>query len=130
MEWTIDAIWKKDMVPCYNRDGEVARVALGVGRSGERGEVTLHMPETNSIVIHDHTTRARTIIISTYELVFEDSMLSNDIIDYIILKNFRDDHECLGTSKDQEESKKVAQAKIDAQFNLDSTTLATRSSVH
>jgi hypothetical protein len=54
MEWTIDAIWKKDMVPCYNRDGEVARVALGVGRSGERGEVTLHMPETHSIVIHDH----------------------------------------------------------------------------
>jgi hypothetical protein len=97
---------------------------------GERGEVTLHMPETNSIVIHDHTTRARTIIISTYELVPEDSMLSNDIIDYIILKNFRDDHECLGTNKDQEESKKVAQAKIDAQFNLDSTTLATRSRVH
>jgi hypothetical protein len=85
MEWTIDAIWKKDMVPCYNRDGEVARVALGVGRSGERGEVTLHMPETHSIVIHDHTTRARTIIISTYELVPEDSIVCYLMILLIIL---------------------------------------------
>jgi hypothetical protein len=33
----------------------------------------------------------------------------------------------LGTSKDQEESKEGAQVKMEAQFNSDSTTSATRS---
>jgi hypothetical protein len=36
----------------------------------------------------------------------------------------------LGTSKDQEESKKGAQVKMEAQFNLDLTTSATRNRVH
>jgi hypothetical protein len=36
----------------------------------------------------------------------------------------------LGTSKDQEESKEGTQVKMETQFNLDSTTSATRSKVH
>jgi hypothetical protein len=36
----------------------------------------------------------------------------------------------LGTSKDQEESKKGAQVKMETQFNLDLTTSATRNRVH
>jgi hypothetical protein len=57
-------------------------------------------------------------------------MLSNDIIDYIVLRNFGDDHEDFGTSKDQEESKEGAQVKMEAQFNSDLTTSATGSKVH
>jgi hypothetical protein len=41
-------------------------------------------------------------------------MLSNDIIDYIVLRNFGDDHEDFGTSKDQEESKEGAHVKMEA----------------
>jgi hypothetical protein len=36
----------------------------------------------------------------------------------------------LGTSKDQEECKEGAQVKMEAQFNSDSITSATRSRVH
>jgi hypothetical protein len=41
----------------------------------------------------------------------------------MIMKSF-------GTSMDQEESKEGAQVKMEAQFNSDSTTSATRSWVH
>jgi hypothetical protein len=57
-------------------------------------------------------------------------MLSNDIIDYIVLRNFRDDHEGL---RDQQRAggKQGGWLSQDGgTVQLDLTTLATRSRVH
>jgi hypothetical protein len=68
----------------------------------------MHTTKTHSIVIQGLITRARvrqlhqqvSSFLGTHAYSCEDGMLSNDIIDYIALRNFGDDHEGIG---DQQE---------------------------
>jgi hypothetical protein len=57
-------------------------------------------------------------------------MLSNDIIDYIVLRNFGYDHEGLGDQQGLGRKQGGCQVKMEAQFNSHSTTSATKSMVH
>jgi hypothetical protein len=64
----------------------------------------MHTANTPPTVIQGPITRARarqlhqqvSSFLSTRTYSCEDGMLSNDIIDYIVLRNFEDDHEGLG----------------------------------
>jgi hypothetical protein len=64
----------------------------------------IYTVETPPIVIQGPITRARarqlhqqvSSFLSTRAYSCDDGMLSNDIIDYILLRNFGDDHESLG----------------------------------
>jgi hypothetical protein len=57
-------------------------------------------------------------------------MLSNDIIDYIVLRNFGYDHEGLGDQQGLGRKQGGCQVKMEAQFNSHSTTSATKMMVH
>jgi hypothetical protein len=62
------------------------------------------------LLIQGPITRARTRQLnqqvssfqSSSACTYENSMLPNEIVDYIVLRNFGEDHEGLGTSKDKE----------------------------
>jgi hypothetical protein len=64
----------------------------------------MYTTETPPIVTQGPITRARarqlhqqvSSFLSTRAYSCDDGMLSNDIIDYILLRNFGDDHESLG----------------------------------
>jgi hypothetical protein len=101
-------------------------------RKDDEDITPMHMVETPPIVIQGPITRARTrqlhqqvsSFLSIRAYSSEDGMLSNDIIDYIVHRNVGDDHEGLG---DQQGGPQV---NMDAQFNSDLTTSATKRRVH
>jgi hypothetical protein len=76
---------------------------------GDEDMTPMHMVKTPPIVIQGPITRARvqqlhlhlSSFLSTHAYSCEDGMLSNDIINYIILRNFGNDHEGLGYQQGQ-----------------------------
>jgi hypothetical protein len=98
----------------------------------------MHTAETPPIVIRGPLTRARvrqlhqqvSSFLSTRAYSCEDGMLSKDIIDYIVLRNFGDDHEGHGDQQGLGGKKGGHPVKMEAQLNSDSTTSATRRRVH
>jgi hypothetical protein len=93
----------------------------------------MHTTETPPIVIQGPITRAHarqlhqqvSSFLSTRAYSWEDGILSNDIIDYIVLRNVGDDHEGLGNQHGLGGKQGGCPSQDGGQFNLDSTTSAT-----
>jgi hypothetical protein len=109
-------------------------------RSNHRSEdiTPMYMAETPPIVIQGPITRARarqlhqqvSSFLSTHAYSCDDGMLSNDLIDYIVLRSFGDDHEVLGDQQGPG-GKHVGRPNQDGgPIQLGFDYLATRSRVH
>jgi hypothetical protein len=98
----------------------------------------MYVAETPPFVIEGPITRACarqlhqqvSSFLSTRAYSCEDGILSKDIIDYIVLRNFGDDHEGLGDQQGPGGKQGGHPCQDGGQFNSDSTTSATRSRVH
>jgi hypothetical protein len=94
-----------DLTPYMGEEDELESRMAPLQEGEEDEDITpMHMAETPPIVIQGPITRACTrqlhqqvsSLLSTRAYSCEDGMLSNDIIDYIVLRNIRDNHEGLG----------------------------------
>jgi hypothetical protein len=94
-----------DLTPYMGEEDEL-ELRMTPHQEGEDDEdiIPMYTAETPPILIQGPITRARgrqlhqqvSSLLSTCAYSCEDGMLSNDIIDYIVLRNFEDDHEGIG----------------------------------
>jgi hypothetical protein len=69
-------------------------------------------------------------LLSSSACTYENSMLPNKIVDYIVLRNFGEGHEGLGKQQGQGGRLGGVQVKVEAQIILESVISDFRTSVH
>jgi hypothetical protein len=94
-----------DLTSYMGEEDELESRTIPLHEGEDDEDITpMYTAETPPVVIQGPITRARaqqlhqqvSSFLSTCACSCEDGMLSNDIIDYIVLRNFGDDHEGLG----------------------------------
>jgi hypothetical protein len=94
-----------DLTPYMGEEDELESRTTPLQEEDDDEDITpMYTAETSPIVIQGPMARAcarqlhqhMSSFLSTRAYNCENGMLSNDIIDYIVLRNFRDDHEGLG----------------------------------
>jgi hypothetical protein len=128
-----------DLRPYMGGEDELESRTTPIQEGEDDEDITLldtHNPPP--LVMQGPITRARarqlnqqvSSFLSSSACTYENSMLPNEIVDYIVLRNFGEDHEGLGNQQGQGGRLGGIQVKVEAQIISESAISDSRTSMH